>query len=450
MDHGFVIPTAPAKGLNPKFITGLKPNPDGLKYEVGDTGETSNLCIRVTPRAKTFYMSARWKPGASSATSRKLGMFAEAEDKIPGPGYITLAQAREKAREWEAIRKAGIDPREKEQLEANERAAERPDFEVLAEAYLATPEFRKQRQSKATERSIRYDLLNPARNPWMHKTVSDIDDADVAIVIAAIRDKRQAPVQARHVLAYLKLIFSFRMLPENRKRYGLKAHPIAHLKPEDFRLPKSWRQRVLDDDETVAVWRAADRLGYPYGPLYKLLLANGARKSEIGKASWPEIDLVRILLIIPVERFKSEAPHIVPLSDLSLEVLATLPRFEGKGTGSFLFSTTNGMKPVNGFSNAKKRPDRYAQEELRKIAKGRGKDPMTVTFKKFINHDLRRTVRTNLSRLRVAENVAELTIGHGKQGLERIYNLHEYLDEMREALQAWADRLRMLLATTPG
>jgi hypothetical protein len=63
----------------------------------------------------------------------------------------------------------------------------------------------------------------------------------------------------------------------------------------------------------------------------------------------------------------------------------------------------------------------------------------------FVIHDMRRTVRTRLSALRVRHEVAELVIGHGKKGLARVYDQHEYLDEMREALDAWAARLTQIV-----
>ncbi|MHA6646190.1 tyrosine-type recombinase/integrase [Mesorhizobium sp. A623] len=457
MKNEIANPKAPAKGLNPKFIEGLKPNPDGRMYEVADTGETSGLRIRVAPRSKIFYVSARWRKGATSATSRMIGKFAESEDKIPGPGYATLAQARDKVREWEAVRKSGIDPREREreQREIEERTAqaaaaeEKRDFKALAEAYVASSPFRKNRQSKRVERSIRYDLLTSTRNPWMNKNVSEIDDQDVAAVIANIRD-RGAPTQAWHILSYAKLIFSYGMMPENRKLYALKAHPIAHLKLKDLSLTKNVRKVVPDDDETVALWRAADALGYPYGSLFRLLIATGQRKSDIGESSWPELDLAEKLLTIPAERFKSELQHLVPLSDISTEIFSALPRFKEEGSGLFLFSTSNGVKAVNGYSKAKRRLDEYTLIELRKIKAARGENPARVSLRKFTLHDKRRIVRSNLSKLKVPEHIAELVIGHGKKGLARIYDQYQYLDEMREALQAWADRLRMLLNTTPG
>jgi hypothetical protein len=59
----------------------------------------------------------------------------------------------------------------------------------------------------------------------------------------------------------------------------------------------------------------------------------------------------------------------------------------------------------------------------------------------WVLHDIRRTCRTRLSQLRVPETVAERVIGHGARGLARIYDQYSYLDETREALEAWSREL---------
>ena len=55
-------------------------------------------------------------------------------------------------------------------------------------------------------------------------------------------------------------------------------------------------------------------------------------------------------------------------------------------------------------------------------------------------HDLRRTVRTRLSALKVDHSIAEMVTGDGKKGLDRVYDQHKFLDEMRDALELWAGR----------
>ena len=56
-------------------------------------------------------------------------------------------------------------------------------------------------------------------------------------------------------------------------------------------------------------------------------------------------------------------------------------------------------------------------------------------------HDLRRTTRTWLSKLRCPSDVAEAILGHAKKGILGTYDLHQYEDEAREWLQLWADKL---------
>ena len=176
-------------------------------------------------------------------------------------------------------------------------------------------------------------------------------------------------------------------------------------------------------------WAATESLGYPYGPLLQLLLLTGQRKSEVAEMEWKEVDLDRRLWRIPAERFKSDETHLVPLCDDSYALLKTLPRFDH---GDFVFSTTFGRVPVNGFSKAKGRLDALM---------GAGVTPWVI-------HDLRRTVRTRLSSLRIEDHVAEMVIGHGRQGNQRVYDQHKYLQEIREALCRWEAELREMITWT--
>jgi hypothetical protein len=43
-----------------------------------------------------------------------------------------------------------------------------------------------------------------------------------------------------------------------------------------------------------------------------------------------------------------------------------------------------------------------------------------------------------------------MVIGHGRQGLQRVYDQHRYVDEMREALTLWAARLRSIVEPPPA
>src|SRR5262249_17847503 len=189
-------------------------------------------------------------------------------------------------------------------------------------------------------------------------------------------------------------------------------------------------------------------LDYPWGPFFRMLLLTGQRKTEVSDARWPDFDLDREKLwVVPPERFKSNSEHLVPLTDDVLALLRTLPRFN---RGDHLFSTTFGKKPIDGFSKAKEHLDALMLEELRELAIERGDDPAKVKLPPFVIHDLRRSVRTRLSALRVPDTVAEMVIGHGRKGLQRVYDQHKFIDEMREALAAWAARLRDIVEPSPA
>ena len=67
----------------------------------------------------------------------------------------------------------------------------------------------------------------------------------------------------------------------------------------------------------------------------------------------------------------------------------------------------------------------------------------------WVMHDLRRVVRSKLASLKVSDTIAELVIGHGKKGLQRVYDQHSYEAEIREALELWAARLRDIVTPPP-
>src|SRR5205823_4248771 len=119
--------------------------------------------------------------------------------------------------------------------------------------------------------------------------------------------------------------------------------------------------------------------------------------------------------------------------DDAIAVLRSLPQ-----KPDYLFSTTFGRTPVNGFSKNKVRLDRAMLAELRA-------DDPDVDLPRFVIHDIRRSVRTHLAALPIAPLVAERVIAHAKQGLDKTYNLYPYLPEKRRALELWSERLRSIV-----
>ena len=136
----------------------------------------------------------------------------------------------------------------------------------------------------------------------------------------------------------------------------------------------------------------------------------------------------------PARKDEGDAAHEVPLTDDAVALLKALPRFNN---GDFVFSTTFGTGPVNGFSTAKVKLDRAMAAEL-----GHPVDP-------FVTHDIRRTMRTGLSALPIADIVRELVIAYSQPGLHDS-DQHSYRQEKLHALNLWAARLRDIIDPPTG
>jgi integrase len=422
------------KNLTPTLITGLKPAPKGTRYQIMDA-QVPGFGIRVTDTGnRTFILRTRY-PGSSSPSRREIGNCAD----------ITLTNAREKARQWRSMVGQGIDPLV---VEAAERAAaarkQAITFEAVAEDFIRE-KLPSERKGNDVEREIRRDLMPR----WKDRPIASITDLDVITVIKAkIPDGK---VGSRNLLALIKRFFRWVVA---QRIYGVTVSPCVSLQASAIIGETSGpRDRILSEDEIFAYWRAAIRMPYPYGPIYQVLMLTALRLSEVADASLLEFDFRSNLWVIPAARMKGKnagkkqaRAHAVPLIADLLVAIDALPRFNG---GRHLFSTTNGESPVWMGTKPKQRLDRRMLLTLRALARKRGEDFRAVELPHFVQHDVRRTVRSQLSRLKVAEEVREALLAHARLGIKKVYDIHDYLDEKREALELWAARLRAIVAPPP-
>jgi integrase len=142
---------------------------------------------------------------------------------------------------------------------------------------------------------------------------------------------------------------------------------------------------------------AFDQFGYPFGPLFKMLLVTGQRRGEVAGMRWSEIgaDGWRI----PSERSKNSKGHLAPLSSLAREILADVPQI-----GELVFRSHHDT-PLQGWSRAMKR--------LQKLC-----GPMEP----WHLHDLRRTFATHLRSLGIDRLVVSKLLNHAEGGVTKIYD----------------------------
>ena len=195
------------------------------------------------------------------------------------------------------------------------------------------------------------------------------------------------------------------------------------------------RDRILSDFELALVWQACERIGYPFGPLFKLLIITGQRREEVGGLRWSEIDFGRQIWTLPKERTKNGREHVVALSPAACDLLARLPRIADAHRSSTFVFTTNGATAVSGFSKAKRVIDLSITKQA-----GVALPPWTL-------HDLRRTFASGCARLGINLPVIEKILNHVSgsfRGIVGVYQRHSFEHERREALVRWSQHVMSL------
>jgi integrase len=340
--------------LTERRIAALQPNPTGKRRVELRDAVVPGLIVRIAAKRKVYCLHTRF-PG--KAATRRV---------IAPVGAVTLDAAREVARQWLALIRKGIDPaaeaRRREDAERRAREAERVQNECRFERVAADYLKRKvagQRRAREAERIVRGELIAA----WGDKPIGEVTRRDLVTLVERI-DDRPAPIYAQLVFAHARSLFNWAI---NRGSYGLEHAPTDRVRVGDLvSRRKSPRQRVLSDDELRCLWKASGRLGYPWAPLFRLLLLTGTRRTEAAGARWREFDLERSTWSVPPERFKSNATHLVPLSVDALAVVATVPRFQ---RGDCLFSFCWGERPALVLHQAKVRLDVLMTRYLRASAR---------------------------------------------------------------------------------
>lgn len=371
---------------------------------------------KVTPKgSKVFVYQYRMGGRGSPARRYTIGKF----------GPITADQARREA-EVLALKVAqGIDP----QSVKVEKA--RISVDLAFRAYV--DRFHRDYLTKAwpaSERDALVLLRRYAAPVLKKKPLPEITRKDITAVLAGARDK----------VATASLLFATlrRMMRWAVNQGDLERSPMEGM---DAPAKAPSRDRVLSDDELRLVWRASYKLGYPFGPIFRLLILTGARREEVTSLDWSELNREDAIWVLPSSRSKNGVAARQPLSTLAMEELEGLAaRVGGWRKAGVVFSTT-GTTCSSGHSRAKARLDK----EIAAIA-SKEEIPPPAPWRV---HDLRRTLATGLQRLGVRFEVTEAVLNHvsgSRGGVAGIYQRHDWADEKRAAVEAWATHVEGLLS----
>jgi integrase len=193
------------------------------------------------------------------------------------------------------------------------------------------------------------------------------------------------------------------------------------------------RDRVLNHDEIKRFWSACDAVGWPAGPLFKLLLLTGQREAEIGGLCWSELDLDKRQLNLLGSRTENGKAHTVHLSEMAMAIIGQLPRVDGC---DYVFGTT-GRGPFRSYKSNR--------QHIQKL--------MGAETPDFVTQDLRRTATTLMAELRIAPHVADKVLNHtggGIRGVAAVFDRFQYLAERKAALDALGRFISALIGRDQG
>lgn len=409
--------------LTDKKLKAISPPAKG-RTEIFDTG-SPGLSLRITARGgRSWSLMYRF---AGHLRRDTLGEYPE----------ITLAKARDLAREALELVSAGTDPRKLvEAQEAAEAARKANTVEKVAAKFIEKHVVAEGKRWRELQRVLKVDVV-PA---WGDRPVTEITKADVRELIETIGTR--APVQANRTLTVLRIFFRWAA-----KFDHVPGDPTVGVD----KTAETERQRVLSDEELRAFWSGCDELGHPFGTIFKLLALTAQRKGEIGNLRWDEINWRDKFILIPRSRYKTKRDHVVPMAPLTFAILERLKierearEAKSKEAEPLCFSTT-GTTPVSGFSRAKLKLDTLMTATLREQAL----NPEKFKLAPWIIHDLRRTASTHALIAGVPEGIVDRIRGKTQDPISRVYNCYAYLEERRQGLETWERRLLSIVSPPPA
>ncbi|WP_206199088.1 tyrosine-type recombinase/integrase [Thiomicrorhabdus indica] len=408
-----------------------------------DIGDNTGLRVKKTSRATSFIY--RYKNFEGKMKQIMLGVYPE----------IGLADARTKLQEFKALRASGYDPQQylidqESRLKAAELEARLASeklgftFKAMVDLYLtekvedrySEPDrkgnrkiilgSRKEKGQKEVRRTLYGDVVRVLGD----KPVSETPLIEVKVMVDQII-ARGANVQAGNVLRELNLAYRFAIsndrLPPNFQNPCPEIK--TRIKDSGVKISNGKRQRVLTELELQKLWQwlpTTQFLSPTVKDVLKFTLLTGMRTGEVCVVQWSDVNLKEGTIFL--KETKTGASRYVQLSVQAIKFLADI-----HVSGKYVFRAKNRS------GNLTDRP--LDQKQLTQQLYYSRKNNDHPDIDSWTPHDLRRTVRTQLAKLRCPREVSEAILGHSKKGIEGTYDLHHYEEEAKEWLQKWCDRL---------
>jgi site-specific recombinase XerD len=254
--------------------------------------------------------------------------------------------------------------------------------------------------------------------------LADLEPADFVRKLNKLTDRRS---EHRHAFAVLHSFVEWAY-----QKHYFEKHPLERMETPH---PTRSRNRVLTRIELEVVFRMAMAGKRHFDKIVALLILTGQRRTQIGAIHEDWLSDSGYIVIPP--EFTKHTEHLFPIGQMTRDVIE-----RDRPKSPYLFPAARERRRgqtstvYNGWGTSKTAFDKQLAKAGHKVA------PWTL-------HDLRRTFRTNWAQLGVPREVAEKYIHHISgvhSGVNAIYDRHDYLAEMKAAVEKWEHYLQSLVA----
>ena len=403
--------------IDVKRLSHPQTNSRPVTYAVGGV---AGLLVQVTPgNSKSWLLRV-----AVAGQRREIG--------LGGYPDVTLAQAREKAREARDAIERGIDPVERRKAARASLVAARKRGLTFSEAvnrYLATKlaEFRNEKHAKQWRATLD-TYAAPALGDLL---VSDIGVTDVQRALEPIwasRTETASRLRGRIEAVLAWATVAGHRTGDNPARWRNNLDAVL---PKPGKVADAGNQPALKLDDAArwfAVLRQRDGMS---ARALEFAALTACRSGEVRGATWAEIDLDKALWTVPAARMKAGREHRVPLTAEVVALLKALHRMQGS---EHVFPAARGGMLSDMALSAVMRKLHAADVEA-----GLGGFVDRASGRPAVPHGLRSTFRDWCAeRTDYPRDMAEIALAHTVgSDVERAYRRSDMLEKRRGMMAAW-------------
>lgn len=391
------------KTLSDIFLKNLKYSPNA-----NPIADSNGLFILAQKKAKVWIYSYINPKTGKRITKKRIGNYPQ----------MSLAEARMKRDELNALVAQGIDPFEYIEKQQKELEQKRETIQSFAYKW-ADWKLSKGKCSPQTMEKCLQRLENHLFPRFKGYTLENFTLADTINRLTDL--ERILPDTLHRVAGNLIEILDFAVLSGR-----LSFNPVSVMK-KAFTTVKSTHQPAIMPEELAEFMQDLQRSNRT--PQIKLLvewqLLNILRPFEAVAVEWSDIDFKTKTLNIPAERMKGgKNPHSIPLTKQALTILEEMKKYSGHHKHIFTHRTDRN-KPANSQS---------VNNAIKRLCGGKYKGLLVA-------HGLRSIASTYLhERFTTEALVVEACLSHtNKDTVMSAYHRKNWLDRRREIMQEWAD-----------